>query len=259
MPGIVIPQGVTALGEAVFLNCRSLVALSIPDGVAKIPGQLCYECRSLAQVHLPEGVTEIGYLAFYNCQSLNTISIPSPVSLIENESFKGCTGLTKLAFRGTLASVGDEAFYACAQLSTIHFYGGVDLLGDAVFGQAPALSALYFKCDIPVLADGNTLFVGSDGVTVLYIADPSNWGSTLDGAPVLAWRPEITGLAMVSDKLNITVAWGGDGILYLQACTNLVEGVWFDIDSDVILDGQCEVSDPGAFCRPRCFYRIVHY
>ena len=252
-----LPDGLTALGESAFLNCRSLTALDIPDGITDIPGQLCYECRNLSSLTLPAAVTNIGYRAFYNCKALTDISIPESVTNIEDGAFKGCSSLTTLVFDGALDCIGDEAFYGCSALESIYFNSGVTTLSDAVFGQTARLATLYFVCDVPELDTGEDLFIGSDSVTIYYMADPSNWESTFAGASVRGWGPTISTLSITNGTFEVGFEWSTDGTAYLQACTNLTEGTWFNVSSGTISSGACTLSDPEAYTDESCFYRIM--
>ena len=252
-----LPEGLTSLGESVFINCRSLTALDFPDGITDLAGQLCYECQSLSSLTLPANATNIGYRAFYNCQALESLEIPSAIATIEDGAFQGCTALATLAFDGILTDIADEAFYGCSSLESIYFNGGVDVLGDRVFGQDSNLTALYFMCDVPSLEEGEDLFISSPGVTIYYLTDSSNWGSTLAGATVTVWAPSIVAIDTESSPLQITLEWAGSGTVTLQACTNLAEGSWYDVDTGAISDGTCVLSDSNDGSNDHCCYRAV--
>ncbi|MCP5522295.1 MAG: leucine-rich repeat domain-containing protein [Verrucomicrobiales bacterium] len=251
-----LPEGLASLGRSVFLNCRSLASLHIPGTITNIPGQLCYECRSLGELTLPDNAAHIGYRAFYDCQSMESLHVPSSVTAIDDGAFEGCSSLISLVFGGTLTRVGDEAFYGCDALASLYFNGGVNVLSDAVFGQDERLTALYFKCDVPTLDTGADLFIGSNNVTVYYIANPSSWGLTFAGAPVVVWAPRIVDMTRAEDDVLITAEWGGEGTITLQVCTNLVEGNWIDVDTNALSNGSCVLLDPDGYLGNQRYYRV---
>lgn len=254
----VLPENLSELGESVFMNCRSLTSLEIPEGISEIPGQLCYECRALSELTLPAGLTNIGYHAFYNCRSIEELSIPASVAEVGDGAFKGCSSLKTLVFDGEISRIGDEAFYGCTSLESIYFNGSVAVLADAVFGQSPHLTRLFFKCDAPELDEGTDLFIGSSQTVIYYLADSSNWGSSLGGATVSAWGPEISAMSYTNGNFRITAEWESEGTASLQACTNLIEGLWFDVGSSAALTGgTCELSDPDASSSAVRYYRIL--
>lgn len=84
---ITIPRGVTAIGECVFANCKSLSAINVADGNEKfcsMDGVLfskdksviyCYPAgKSGANYTIRGGITEIKAAAFLNCDKLTAIT-----------------------------------------------------------------------------------------------------------------------------------------------------------------------------------------
>ena len=67
---VIIPNGVTAIGDSAFLECTNLTSVTIPDGVTAIGlGSFC-RCESLTSVTIPESVMSIGDMAFSECPNL---------------------------------------------------------------------------------------------------------------------------------------------------------------------------------------------
>lgn len=63
---VVIPEGVTEIGEDAFENCDSLVAVTVPNSVKKIGAGAFDGCENLASVTM-SGNTLIGARAFNDC------------------------------------------------------------------------------------------------------------------------------------------------------------------------------------------------
>ena len=76
---VVIPDGVTSIGDFAFQNCESLTAVKIADSVTSIGNFAFWGCGALASVYIPDGLTSIGDGAFQTCDALAAIDIPESV------------------------------------------------------------------------------------------------------------------------------------------------------------------------------------
>ena len=76
---VVIPDGVTSIGDFAFQNCESLTAVKIADSVTSIGNFAFWGCGALASVYIPDGLTSIGDGAFQACDVLTAIDLPESV------------------------------------------------------------------------------------------------------------------------------------------------------------------------------------
>lgn len=68
--GVIIPAGVTKIGNSAFSNCANLTSVTIPAGIKKI-GVCAFEgCTGLQSVTISAGVKKIGVYAFGCCADL---------------------------------------------------------------------------------------------------------------------------------------------------------------------------------------------
>ena len=130
---LVIPEGVTNIGNYAFFGCNSLTSITIPESVTEIGSYAFYGCNGLTAVHIssledwckisfgdsdanplayahnlylngelvtelviPEGITNIGSYAFDGCSSLTSITIPESVTEIDKMAFGNCDSLTEV-------------------------------------------------------------------------------------------------------------------------------------------------------------------
>lgn len=86
---VVIPEGVTEIGEGVFVKCDSLKSVVFPSSIKLIDDNTFFECNSLSSMVIPEGLSKIGNNAFQNCTALDTIVFDGKLSQWEEEVKKG--------------------------------------------------------------------------------------------------------------------------------------------------------------------------
>jgi hypothetical protein len=73
---MVIPDdlGITAIGYA-FQSNNTITSVVIPGGVSSIGNAAFWDCHNLASIDIPNSVTNIGNNAFYNCHNLQSITV----------------------------------------------------------------------------------------------------------------------------------------------------------------------------------------
>eukprot|EP00964_Phaeocystis_antarctica_P129120 scaffold92991_cov69-Phaeocystis_antarctica.AAC.1 len=83
----------------------------VPAGVTSIGNEVFYGCVSVVSIALPEGLISIGYWAFYGATSLASVSFPESLISIGNSAFYGATSLASATFSEGLTSIGTQAFH----------------------------------------------------------------------------------------------------------------------------------------------------
>ena len=131
--GVVIPDGVTTIGEAAFEYCAWLESVELPGGVTTIGDSAFERCWSLTQINIPSSVKTIGMMAFYNCESLMNVELPDGVTTIGMAAFAGCRSLTSMALPNSLTTIESGAFDGCESLASIEIPRGVTEIKDVAF------------------------------------------------------------------------------------------------------------------------------
>ena len=109
---VIVPEGITIIGDNAFSGCTSLTEVSLPTTLTSIEGNAFSGCTKLTSITIPKRVKEIGYSAFNNCTSLNTINFEpnSQLQTIGSSAFSGCTNLSTITIPDTVIEVGQDAF-----------------------------------------------------------------------------------------------------------------------------------------------------
>ncbi len=142
---LVIPNGVTSIGNYAFQGCDSLTSISIPDSVMSIGDYAFYSCDGLTgELIIPNSVTSIGEEAFSYCYGLmGELVIPNSVTSIGEGAFACCYGLTTVCIGNNVMSIGNSAFFHCEELTSVIIGGSVISIGNSAFDMCDKLSFVY--------------------------------------------------------------------------------------------------------------------
>ncbi len=127
LKSVIIPEGVTCIGDSTFYKCTGLESISIPSSVVSIDAYAFSECTSLSSVEFAEGsvLESIGKKAFGGCKSLVAIRIPKGVKSMGEAVFTGCSVLESMSipFVGDCAKTADDLYqYTFGYIFGTDFY-----------------------------------------------------------------------------------------------------------------------------------------
>lgn len=113
---------VTAINNAAFPN-SAVTSVTIPDSITSIPDAAFVNCSKLTNISIPNSVTYIGFSAFSSCTSLKSITLPSSLSTIQSYAFYNCENLKTIRIPVSVTSIGNYAFDVCPSLMTVTYPG----------------------------------------------------------------------------------------------------------------------------------------
>ena len=169
---IKFPTTITKLGEKVCAHLPqpdgnenvedghigTFTSIIIPTGVTNIGDYAFAWNQNLASIELPETVRNTGQATFYRCDALTTINIPNSVEVCP--SFTACFGLryVKLSENPNFTYIG-AAFWGCKSLNTLTIPANITQIASMAFGSGydPSyLKELHFKATTPPYLDANS-------------------------------------------------------------------------------------------------------
>lgn len=108
---LILPEGLTHIGNNAFRGCANLKELIILNNVISIGESAFSWCVTLTSLVLPQGLTTIQKNAFLGCTSLESLSIPNSVENIGTKAFDRCGNiLTIFNHSLTPQSIVDNVF-----------------------------------------------------------------------------------------------------------------------------------------------------
>ena len=130
---VVIPEGVTEIGDNAFRGCDTLISIEVSDDVRTIGKRAFKECKllrsarlprklkglrnnafesciALEGIDLPDSLTDIGDRLFCDCKKLKTIRLPKGIKRIHLRMFSGCTLLENIELPESVQFIESYAF-----------------------------------------------------------------------------------------------------------------------------------------------------
>lgn len=178
---VIIPDGVTCIGNRAFFDCGNITRIVIPDSVTDINPNAFEKCYSLTRINIPANVNYIDGSAFEECKSLTEITAD------ENNSFycdiNGVlfskdkktiisfpAGKTETAYivPDTVDTIDEEAFSDCSNLTNITIPYSVNLIDNNSFVRCHNLTDIKVSPDNKSFCDIDGVLFSRDKKTIIY-------------------------------------------------------------------------------------------
>ena len=157
LSSIVLPKGITTIGDDAFSYNTSLTSIKIPNTVTTIGKRAFRGCTNLTSIEIPDSVTYIGDYCFYGCNRLQKIKLSKKIQTINQRLLQGCSSLTEIEIPEGVKSIGFQAFCNCNKLTTI------TLPASLTSFNGTAIAGLSRLTEVKV-ANGNNSFKFENGI-----------------------------------------------------------------------------------------------
>lgn len=267
---LVIPEGVTFIGNGAFLGYENLRSVIFPDGFKSIGDFAFTRCTYLKSMTIPNSLDSIGEEAFMGCDSMESVYISDIANWVTKDwKFKVIEGASEtlvmvdsplahgvysgypnLYVNGKSANditipdgveyIADFAFYRYQHLNSIRLPDSVTSIGADAFYYCSNLTSIIIPDSVTAIEDSVTAmngkgFVGCDKLTIL-----CNEGSY---AHTYAVENNIP-YEFLSD-IKISGDVDGDGAIDMQDVLRLHKYVsgWDDIE---VISENCDVNQDSS-------------
>ncbi len=190
--GLVVEEGVTAIGSNAFYKASNLTTVTLPKSLTSVGGWAFAQANNIEKVNItdltawigidflnvptsnplysyadlyvngqkivdlviPGDVTTVKDYTFAGCSSLQTVTFPEGVTEIGEGAFQSCSQITDISLPSTLTTLDYEAFYRCYALRTVTIPGSVSRVGSDAFRDCRALKHVVVEEGVTELASG---------------------------------------------------------------------------------------------------------
>ena len=171
---VTIPNGVTRIGNAAFLDCgEDLTSVIIPDSVTSIGNYAFQWCSGLTTINIPDSLNDIGEFVFVGCSGIKSFAVSE-----NNQCYKSVSGslLSKdgstlivgvnddiLSMSESLTSIGDGAFWGFDRSTNMIIPNSVTNIGNSAFANSAKLADIYIADSVVSIEAG--AFYGCGNLT----------------------------------------------------------------------------------------------
>ena len=125
---VVVPAGVTSIGDYAFEECNKLKSVVLPEGLQSIGVYAFCDCVELTGVKIPASIKRLGAHAFAGCEKL--IQVENGVHYVDKWVVKCEKNVTEVVLREDTVGIADSACQVANALKRITLPNGLKYIGE---------------------------------------------------------------------------------------------------------------------------------
>ena len=164
----------TKSAKNIYLNGNLITNLVIPNSITNINFAAFVNCTCLEKVTIPDSVTKISWQAFYGCTEMKELKIPCSTKIDNYQhTFARCGNIEKLTItkgNGTMQNYSPEKdkddtcyeytpwYVSKSKLSTVIIEDGVESIGNYAFYDCENITNLTIPCSTTINNSGKAFY-----------------------------------------------------------------------------------------------------
>lgn len=144
LDAIIIPNTVKRIGDYAFAYCQRARMLTIGSGVTEIGIASFSDCYSVTSLRLPDGLKSIGAKGFYRLESIPTVTVPASVTELGVSAFGYCSRMVSADVQANITQLPEYCFYGCELLHSVTLPSQMDSISDFSFNECDSLTTVYY-------------------------------------------------------------------------------------------------------------------
>ena len=237
---LVVPEGVTVIGEYAFRGCTKLKSISLPKGITKIDKFAFYTATLVKEIVVPDGCLTIGESAFTGCYDLERVVLPDSITAIGATAFK-TSNITEFIFPDKVNKICANILLGCSKLERVIAPSDCKHVEGGAFSNCYACMTYDFsKCkEVPQLLDTSAFKNIASGAKIYVPAElydqwivATNWVTFKDYIMPALTEGEATYPETFSQGLEYVEDWwtGNYTLVGRGSCTDSVIVIPTEVD-----------------------------
>jgi hypothetical protein len=240
IPSTLGDYAVTAIGDSVFKNNKTMTAVTIPVGIESIGYCSFYNCTNLKTINFnaKNCADRDTYNTFYNAGSesgaisvvfgseveripgrlfkandlsasprIISVTMSDSITEIGECAFENCSSLKNVTWSSGLKSIGGYAFRNCTSLTAVTIPAGTEKIGYDIFDDCLSLSSIYYDAKNCSKSDYGTFFENagknSDALVVTFGPDVTKIPDKMFSSSAAENYPRITEVIVPANVTEI--------------------------------------------------------